>query len=95
MSNQQNITDSVRALAAVRGDTNADLAVALGLSESSAAGKRTGRINWTLSDVEALASHFGVKAEQLLAGPWAWLGLTSSGGDTARYRSDDLPAMAA
>lgn len=95
MSQQRNITESVRALAAVFGDTNATLGKALGLSESSAAGKRTGRNNWTLADVEKLAEHYGVRPEQILAGPRAWLGLTSGGGDTAGYRSDDLPAMAA
>ncbi len=86
MTNQKRITESVRALAAVFGDTNATLASALGLSESSAAGKRTGRLKWTVDDVQALAGHYGVTVEQILAGPRAWLGLPD--GVTSEYQVD-------
>jgi hypothetical protein len=96
MSNQRNITESVKALAAVFGDTNAALAKVLNLSESSAAGKRSGRINWTLADVGALAAHYGVRSEQLLAGPRAWLGLPDHDERaTSGYGAGRLPAMAA
>jgi hypothetical protein len=80
MSNQQRITESARALAAVFGDTNATLAAVLGQSEASAAGKRTGRLKWTVDDVQALATHYGVSVDQVLAGPRAWLGLTDEEG---------------
>jgi hypothetical protein len=97
MDMQQRITESARALVAVFGDTNATLAAALGQSEASAAGKRTGRLKWTLKDVEALAAHYDVTVDQVLAGPRAWLGLPDGRGDvdTRQYHPDDLSALAA
>jgi len=75
MTTQQRITDSVRALAAVTGTTNRELAAVLGQSESSAGKKRSGGVDWTLADVAALATHYGVTDQQILAGVWAWLGV--------------------
>jgi BetR domain len=83
MSNQKRITESIRVLATLYGDTNAALGAALGMSESSAAGKRTGRIRWSLQDVETLSARYGVSVDQLMAGPWAWLGLPEGGHDLA------------
>ncbi len=91
MTNQKRITESIRVLATLYGDTNAAIGTALGQSESSAAGKRTGRIRWTLADVENLSTRYGMSIDQILAGPWSWLGLPeggagSEGGVNACYR---------
>jgi hypothetical protein len=75
MDSQMRLTESVRVLLALFGDTNASLAGVLGQSASSAASKRTGRVPWTPSDVDRLATHYGVTVDQLQAGPRAWLGL--------------------
>jgi hypothetical protein len=78
MDVQERVTDSVRALAAWKRETSADVAAVLGLSKSSANGKMIGRVTWTLRDMERLCEHYGVTFEQLTAGPAAWLGLTPS-----------------
>jgi hypothetical protein len=75
MDSQMRLTESVRALAAVFGDTNADLAAVLQQSVSSAASKRTGRVAWSDADVERLAEHYGVTEDQLRDGPRVWLGI--------------------
>jgi hypothetical protein len=97
MSNQKRITESIRVLATLYGDTNAALGTALGMSESSAAGKRTGRINWSLKDVDTLSVRYGVSVDQILAGPWSWLGLPEGGHDvghdpTRQYFPDAVAA---
>ena len=79
MTNQQNITEAVRALAAIAGDTNASLGQVLGRSESSAAGKRTGRIKWTFDDMEKLSLHYRVTIAALVAGPRGWLSAEGQG----------------
>ena len=83
MSNQKRITESVRVLATLYGDTNATLAAALGATETMAANKRTGRSRWTTDDVEILATRYKVSIDQILAGPWNWLGLPEGGHDLA------------
>jgi hypothetical protein len=93
MTNQRRITESVRALAAVFEDTNADIGRILGLSESSAAGKRTGRIKWTTDDLAKLAHRYGVTVDQLMAGPRAWLGMSEEG--TTPPYVPEMAAMAA
>lgn len=92
---QQRITESVRALSAAFQDQQTGLAKVLGMSQVSVSRKMRGLNRWSVDDVEKLAVHWGVSAAQILAGPRAWLGLNRGRGDTAEYRSDGLPAMAA
>lgn len=78
MDLQQRVTDSVRALAGWRRETNHDVARVLGMSKSSANGKMIGRIGWSADDIKKLCDHYGVTFEQLTAGPSGWLGIKSS-----------------
>jgi transcriptional regulator with XRE-family HTH domain len=96
---QQGISGSVRALAAWKRETQADLGRLLGLSPVTVAHRLNGRLAWSLQDVETLCKHYGVTMDQLAAGPPAWLGLADERdtGPTIRYHShaDDVAPMAA
>lgn len=78
MDSQKRVTESIRVLAVLFGDTNMTLAQALGQSISSAASKRTGRTTWTDDDLVRLAAHYGVPVEKLRSGPRSWLGLDAA-----------------
>jgi BetR domain len=51
------------------GETQRDLAGALGISQAHVSRKQGGRAPWTLDDCDALASHFAMPVLDLLAGP--------------------------
>jgi hypothetical protein len=70
---QRNITDSVRALSAIKRDNQHLLAELLGTSQSSVGAKLVGKVRWTVQDLTKLSGHYGVGIEQLTAGPWAWI----------------------
>lgn len=86
---QSNITDSIRALSAVRRDNQHTLAEIMGISQSSVGAKLVGKVRWTVADLTKLATHYGTTIDQLTAGPWAWLQAAarpgSVGGDNVRY----------
>jgi hypothetical protein len=77
---QQGISGSVRALAAWKRETQADLGRLLGLSPVTVAQRLNGRLAWTLQDVQTLCGHYGLTLDQLTAGPPGWLGLTDEEG---------------
>lgn len=83
---QSNVTDSVRALSAVRRDTQHVLAEVLNTSQSSVGAKLVGKVRWTVEDLAKLAAHYGTTIDQLTAGPWAWLKAAGHGAvDTGQY----------
>lgn len=89
MDVQERITDSVRALAGWRRESNGQVAAVLGLSLSSANGKMIGRTSWSAADIEKLCSHYGVTFDQLTRGPAGWLGIEQShAGLTSGYFVD-------
>lgn len=97
---QKCIGESVRALSAAFGDRQEDVAQVLGLSQNVVSKKFRGLVKWSVEDTQAVAKHYGVTVEQVLAGPRAWLGIADQGdGATNRYlgdyHPDALPAMAA
>jgi hypothetical protein len=72
---QEGITGSVRALAAWRKESQADLGALLGLSPVTVAHRLNGRLAWSLKDVRTLVAHYGITVDQLMGGPASWLGL--------------------
>ncbi|MEV6486991.1 helix-turn-helix transcriptional regulator [Streptomyces sp. NPDC051576] len=65
--------ESVRAAAAalmrITGESQTDLAAALGVSQTQISRRQSGSAAWSLNDCEALAAHYGVDVLDLLAGP--------------------------
>lgn len=94
---QEKIGQSVRALAAAFGDQQTDLAKVLAVSQVSVSRKLRGALRWSLDDIQALAAHYNVTVDQVLAGPRAWLGRIDEPdrGDTRQYHPDALSALAA
>ncbi len=60
---------AVAALMHATGESQADLAVALGVSQAQVSRRQSGSAAWSLSDCDALATHFGIDVLDLLAGP--------------------------
>ena len=59
----------VTALMQATGQTQSDLAQALGVDQTQVSRRQTGRAAWTLDDCDRLAAHFGIGVLDLLAGP--------------------------
>lgn len=60
---------SVAALMHATGESQADVAEALGVSQAQVSRRQSGSAAWSLADCDALAAHFGIDALDLLAGP--------------------------
>jgi transcriptional regulator with XRE-family HTH domain len=63
------VRSAVAALMHATGESQADLAVALGVSQAQVSRRQSGSAAWSLSDCDALAAHFGIDVLDLLAGP--------------------------
>lgn len=77
--NQEEITGSIRALAAWKRHSQAYLAEVLGLSAVTVAQRLNGRLAWTKRDLRLLSKHYGVPEDKLTAGPASWLELPVGG----------------
>ena len=51
------------------GESQAEVAVALGVSQAQVSRRQSGSAAWSLADCDALAAHFGIDVLDLLAGP--------------------------
>jgi transcriptional regulator with XRE-family HTH domain len=51
------------------GESQADVADALGVSQAQVSRRQSGSAAWSLADCDALAAHFGIDVLDLLAGP--------------------------
>lgn len=60
---------SVAALMHATGESQAEVAVALGVSQAQVSRRQSGSAAWSLADCDALAAHFGIDVLDLLAGP--------------------------
>ncbi|MEV5959717.1 helix-turn-helix transcriptional regulator [Streptomyces sp. NPDC051987] len=65
----ERVRAAVAALMQIAGESQADLAVALGVSQTQISRRQSGSAAWSLNDCEALAAHYGIDALDLLAGP--------------------------
>ncbi|MET7715470.1 helix-turn-helix transcriptional regulator [Streptomyces sp. NPDC005407] len=69
MTLRETLQLTVAALMQATGDSQAELAAALGLQQTQVSRRQAGRTAWTLDDCDVLAAHFGIRVLQLLAGP--------------------------
>jgi hypothetical protein len=60
---------AVAALLHAAGESQTDLAVALGVSQAQVSRRQSGAAAWSLADCDAVAVHYGIAAHDLLAGP--------------------------
>ncbi|KOG31377.1 acyltransferase [Streptomyces resistomycificus] len=51
------------------GESQTDLATALGVSQAQVSRRQAGSAAWSLEDCEAVAAHFGIDVLDLMAGP--------------------------
>ncbi|MFK4144743.1 helix-turn-helix domain-containing protein [Streptomyces sp. NPDC004065] len=65
----ERVRSSVAALMHATGESQADLAVALGVSQAQVSRRQSGSAQWSLADCDVLAAHFGIDVLDLLAGP--------------------------
>ncbi|MCX4821191.1 helix-turn-helix domain-containing protein [Streptomyces sp. NBC_01142] len=69
MSLRETLQLTVAALMHATGDSQSELAGALGLTQTQVSRRQAGRTAWTLDDCDRLAAHFGLPVLDVLAGP--------------------------
>jgi transcriptional regulator with XRE-family HTH domain len=65
----ERVRATTAALMQITGESQADLATALGVSQTQISRRQSGSAAWSLNDCEALAAHYGIDVLDLLAGP--------------------------
>ncbi|MFJ4007548.1 helix-turn-helix domain-containing protein [Streptomyces sp. NPDC090023] len=65
----ERVRAATAALMQITGESQTDLATALGISQTQISRRQSGHAAWSLTDCEALAAHYGIDALDLLAGP--------------------------
>ncbi|WP_435854520.1 helix-turn-helix domain-containing protein [Streptomyces subrutilus] len=69
MSTEETLRVTVTAITHRTGEQQADVAAALGLTQSQISRRQRGLSSWTLADCDRLAAHWGMPVLDLLAGP--------------------------
>ncbi|MBQ0850884.1 helix-turn-helix domain-containing protein [Streptomyces sp. NPDC057621] len=69
MSLEERMRSAVAALLHAAGESQTELAAALGVSQAQVSRRQSGAAAWSLADCEAVAAHYGITAYDLLAGP--------------------------
>ena len=85
------------ALLHATGESQTELAVALGVSQAQVSRRQSGTAVWSLADCEAVAAHYGIDTLELLAGPTRAMESLSTDRRRVRGRHADTarPAPAA
>lgn len=60
---------AIAALMQLTGESQADLAVALGVSQAQVSRRQSGSAAWPLDDCDRVAAHYKIDVLDLLAGP--------------------------
>ncbi|MFJ6385901.1 helix-turn-helix domain-containing protein [Kitasatospora sp. NPDC092039] len=60
---------TVAALMHATGETQADLGAGLRVSQAQISRRQSGRSDWSLADLDALARHYALRVPDLLRGP--------------------------
>ncbi|MFE2716547.1 helix-turn-helix domain-containing protein [Streptomyces mirabilis] len=63
------VRSAAAALLHATGESQTDLATALGVSQAQVSRRQSGAAAWSLADCDAVAAHYGIAALDLLAGP--------------------------
>ncbi|MFF9126746.1 helix-turn-helix domain-containing protein [Streptomyces sp. NPDC014889] len=69
MSLDERVRSAVAALLHATGESQTDLAAALGVSQAQVSRRQSGGAPWSLADCDAVAAHYGIEVLELLAGP--------------------------
>ncbi|MFI1440361.1 helix-turn-helix domain-containing protein [Streptomyces fructofermentans] len=69
MSLDERVRTAVAALLHVTGESQTELAAALGVSQAQVSRRQSGTAAWSLADCDAVAAHYGIDALDLLEGP--------------------------
>ncbi|MFJ8083146.1 helix-turn-helix domain-containing protein [Streptomyces sp. NPDC096205] len=69
MSLEERVRSAVAALLHAAGESQTELAAALGVSQAQVSRRQSGAAAWSLVDCEAVAVHYGIDVLELLAGP--------------------------
>ncbi|MER8009639.1 helix-turn-helix transcriptional regulator [Streptomyces sp. NPDC094149] len=69
MSLEERVRSAVAALLHAAGESQTDLAAALGVSQAQVSRRQSGTAAWSLTDCEVVATHYGIDVLELLAGP--------------------------
>ncbi|MFD7873697.1 helix-turn-helix domain-containing protein, partial [Streptomyces sp. NPDC059766] len=69
MTLDERVRSAVAALLHAAGESQTELAAALGVSQAQVSRRQSGTAAWSLADCDAVAAHYGIDALDLLAGP--------------------------
>lgn len=69
MSTPRTFRATIAALMSATGETQAELAAGLRLSQGQISRKQSGRHEWSLSDLDKVSVHYGIAVWDLVAGP--------------------------
>ncbi len=69
LSSGERVRAAVAALMQLTGETQADLAAALGVSQAQVSRRQAGTAAWPLDDCDRMATHYEIDVLDLLAGP--------------------------
>ena len=69
MALDERLRAAIAALLHATGESQADLAAALGVSQAQVSRRQSGTAAWSLTDCDTVAAHYGIDALELLAGP--------------------------
>ncbi|GAA3797710.1 hypothetical protein GCM10022403_034470 [Streptomyces coacervatus] len=69
LSSGERVRAAIAALMKLAGETQADLAVALGVSQAQVSRRQSGTAPWPLDDCDRVAAHYAIDVLDLLAGP--------------------------
>lgn len=69
MALDERVRSAIAALLHATGESQADLAAALGVSQAQVSRRQSGAAAWSLTDCDTVAAHYGIDVLELLAGP--------------------------
>lgn len=69
LSSGDRVRAAIAALLQLTGETQADLATALGVSQAQVSRRQSGSAAWPLDDCDRVAAHYKIDVLDLLAGP--------------------------
>jgi hypothetical protein len=69
LSSGERVRTAIAALMHLTGESQADLAAALGLNQAQVSRRQSGSASWPLDDCDRVAAHYNIDALDLLAGP--------------------------
>ncbi|MFI6658798.1 helix-turn-helix domain-containing protein [Streptomyces sp. NPDC050523] len=69
MNLEERVRSAVAALLHATGESQTELAAALGVSQAQVSRRQSGTATWSLTDCETVAAHYGIDVLDLLAGP--------------------------